>query len=195
VPSPRRPAARLVPARSGEVTHDGLGRGEHDGLYVGDPADGEVGWSDGGEVPEEADGDGEGDGDAEGDGEAEGDGVGDGRGPGRRWWPGPVPVPVLVPVLVLVGVLVVSPLQDTRTVCPEGEPWSMTMTALPPAPPWRSISTVSVKLWPAGKVPPDAPSTTWPDDVLADHVCVTPSAVIVSSPFDEVPRLSTPGAT
>jgi hypothetical protein len=69
------------------------------------------------------------------------------------------------------------------------------MTALPPALPSRLISTVSVKLWPAGKVPPDAPSTTRPDCVLADHVCAAPSAVIVSCPCDEPPRLSEPGET
>src|ERR1700733_15182077 len=55
--------------------------------------------------------------------------------------------------------------------------------------------TVSVTLWPGCKVPPDEPSVTWPDCVLADQACALPSAVIVSWLCDEVPRLSEPGET
>jgi hypothetical protein len=70
----------------------------------------------------------------------------------------------------------------------------MTTTALPPAPPARSTVTVSVALWPGCSVPPDAPSTSSADVVLADHVCAAPSAVIITCPCDEVPRSSASGA-
>ena len=69
------------------------------------------------------------------------------------------------------------------------------MSALPPVLLLRATPTVSATLCPARRVPPDAPSTSWTDDVLADQVCVAPSAVIVSIACDEVPRLSAPGDT
>jgi hypothetical protein len=71
----------------------------------------------GGDDPDEVDGDGEGDGDGEDDGVGDGVGVGCGGLGGRGW-----PVPVVAAV------------QETCTVRATVDPWSMTITPLPPLP-------------------------------------------------------------